>query len=50
MYYVVDYWTDEIIDVTYDYDDAVRLCSEHEWSQVETINDEVLYCNALLTF
>ena len=49
-YYVTDYWTDEIIDVTTNFDDAVRICSEHDGSQVELDNDEVLYCNITLPF
>lgn len=50
MYYVTDYWTDEIIDTTDDFDAAKAICDENEGSQVETENDEILYTNILLPF
>lgn len=50
MYYVTDYWTDEIIDVTDDFETAKMICDAHEGYQVETENDEIIYENILLPF
>lgn len=50
MYYIIDYWTYDIIDATNNFDDAVKICDAHEGSQVETENDEVLYENIYLPF
>lgn len=50
LYFITDYWTDEIIDVTTDYENAVKICDAHDGSEVTTEADEVLYYNITLPF
>lgn len=50
LYYITDVWTDETIDVTTDYEKAVRICKAHDGSDVTTEADEVLYSNISLPF
>ena len=45
MYYVTDYFTDEIITCTDDLDIAIRLCNLYSGSQVEDDNDEIYHTN-----
>lgn len=50
MYYITDYYTDEIIDVVPDVEDAIRISRSVPDSQVETEDDEVLYTNIDIPF
>ena len=50
MYYITDYFTDEIIDVVDDFETAKKICDGYDGSQVETESDEVLYTNIELPF
>lgn len=50
MYYIIDYWTDEIITLTDDFEHAKRLCNMYDGSQVETESDEILWTNISLPF
>ena len=49
-YYLIDYYTDEIIDVFTDVDKAITACKEKPDSQVETENDVIIYSNVDLPF
>lgn len=50
MYYVTDYFTDEIIDVVDSFETAKKICNAFDGSQVETDTDEILYSNIELPF
>lgn len=50
MFYVIDYFTDEIVDVAETFELARAICDAHEGSQVETETDEILYSNIELPF
>lgn len=50
MYYITDYFTDEIIDVVDNFKAAKAICDVFDGSQVETDTDEVLYTNICLPF
>lgn len=50
MYYVTDYYTDEIITCVDTFEMAKKYCDMYEGSQVETETDEVLYTNVVLPF
>lgn len=50
MYYIENYFTDEIVDVTTDFEKALEICNRMEGSQVTTESDEVLYTNIDLPF
>ena len=51
MYCISDYFTDEIIDVTTDYNKAVKICDGYDGAII-TIDgsDEILYDNVSLPF
>lgn len=50
MFYVVDYFTGEIVDVVETFEQAKATCDAHDGSQVETETDEILYSNIELPF
>lgn len=50
MFYVTDYYTDEIIDCVDNFELAKKICDMHDGTQVETEDDEVLYTNIELPF
>ena len=50
MFYVIDYFTDEIIDTVGTFEQAKAICDAHDGSQVETETDEILYSNIELPF
>jgi len=45
MYYIIDYYTDDIITLTDDLGHAKRLCDMYEGSQVENENGEIFWTN-----
>ena len=45
MYYIIDYYTDNIITLTDDLEHAKRLCDMYEGSQVENEDDEIFWTN-----
>lgn len=49
-YYLIDYYTSEIIDVFTDVYKAIAACKAIQDSQVETETDEILYTNIELPF
>ena len=49
-YYLIDYYTEEIIDVFSDVDKAITACKAMQDSQVETENDVIIYSNVDLPF
>lgn len=49
-YYLIDYYTEEIIDVFTDVDKAITACKATQNSQVETENDVIIYSNVDLPF
>lgn len=50
LYFIENYYTDEIIDITDDFDKACRICYLHNNSIVTTETDEVLYMNIDIPF
>ena len=50
MFYVIDYFTDEIIDTVETFDHAKVICDAHNGSQIETESSEILYSNVELPF
>ena len=47
MYYVEDYWTNEIIDTSTDLDNALAICKATEGSIVTDDDDNVFLDNSL---
>lgn len=50
MYYVTDYFTNEVITCTDSFEIAKKLCDMHEGSQVVTESGDYLYLNIELPF
>ena len=50
MYYITDYFTNEIIDVVDSFKAAKAICDAYDGSQVETDTNEILYSNITLPF
>ena len=49
-YYLIDYYTEEIIDVFTDVDKAISVCMKTPDSQVKTDSDTTIYSNVDLPF
>ena len=50
LYYIEDYYTDDIINTATDFDHAVDICKDHEGSMVTDENDNVYYTNIDIPF
>ena len=50
MFYVTDYFTDEIIDVVDSFKTAKEISDVFDGSQVKTDTDEILYTNINIPF
>ena len=50
MFFVIDYFTDEIIDIVGTFERAKAICDAHNGSQVKTETNETLYSNVELPF
>lgn len=50
MFYVTDYYTNEIITCVDNFELAKKLCDMYDSAQVETEDDNVLYANIELPF
>jgi len=50
MFYIIDYFTDEIVDVVGTFERAKAICDAHDGSQIKTESSEILYSNVELPF
>lgn len=50
LYYIEDYYTDEIITCTYNFELAKKLCESYKDSMITDENDNVYYTNIDLPF
>lgn len=50
LYYIKNYYTDEIITYTYDFELAKKLCESYKDSMITDENDNVYYANIDLPF
>lgn len=50
MYYVQDYYTQEIIDTFENFEDALNLAKKTLDSEIVDENDDYFYCNVDLPF
>lgn len=50
MYYIEDYFTDEIIMIVDNFEIALAICNANPDSQITTEEDEVLYTNIDIPF
>lgn len=50
MFYITDYFTDEIINAVDNFKEAKEICDSFDGSQVETETDEILYTNIEIPF
>ena len=50
MYYIIDYWTGEIVDVTDSLETACAICDANEGAQVETEDGEIMRDNVCVPF
>lgn len=50
LYYIKNYYTNEIIDITTDYNKAITICKNHIESIVTDENDNIYYYNIDIPF
>ncbi len=50
MFYITDYYTDEIITCVDNFELAKKLCAMYDGAQIKTEDDDTLYTNIDLPF